>query len=220
MIYLYLRGRIGNQLFEYAFAKRVSEENNDPDIVIDDAYVIKSNYENSIQYYSLPNVRYVHTHARWALPRLIGKTSMYALWRIVRKFYDYNGRYRIEERLQPFFNKHGLIMIENGYMDFKIPKRKTIFIDGYYQSEKFFKPVEGLVRKEYVNADWEQVKTYPGIEKIRNRNSVCISIKVQHNVGNKMYDVCNDGYWKEAIQYIYDTVENPLFLSAATMWNM
>ena len=52
---------------------------------------------------------------------------------------------------------------------------------------------------------------YPDIVKIRNRNSVCISIKVQHNVGNSIYDVCNDGYWQKAINYICQNVEDPLF---------
>ena len=52
---------------------------------------------------------------------------------------------------------------------------------------------------------------YPGLHKLRERNSVCISVKVEHNVGSSMYDVCSMKYWEEAIQYIIKNVDNPLF---------
>lgn len=36
-------------------------------------------------------------------------------------------------------------------------------------------------------------------------------MKVEHNVGSSMYDVCSMEYWESAIEYITRTVENPLF---------
>ena len=56
-----------------------------------------------------------------------------------------------------------------------------------------------------------QLESYPGLETLRARNSVCISVKVEHNVGSSMYSVCTEDYWKKAIQYIIDNVEDPLF---------
>lgn len=211
MIYVYLRGRIGNQLFIYAFARRMSEELGDKEIIIDDTYVIKSNYENSLQYYNLPNVKYVHSHIRWLNPKLIRATSIYALYRILRRKYSYNERYNIEKKWQKFFNKNGLVLCENGYLEFDVKRKKNIFIDGYYQSEKYFNDIKDEIRETYSLLDNYDVNNYPGINLINNMESVCISIKVQHNVGNSMYDVCNNGYWQKAINYICYNVKNPLF---------
>lgn len=211
MIYVYLRGRIGNQLFIYSFAKAVSKKKGDNDIVIDDTYVRKSGYVNSLLSYNLPNVRYVHNHLGWLSPKLIGFTPIYCLYRIFRRKYSYNQRYELEKKWQPFFNRHGGILCENGYMDYDIEGKKNIFIDGYYQSEKYFVNVAAEVKQELSLKDNPILETYPEIQRIKSRNTVCVSIKVQHNVGSSMYDVCNDGYWKNAIKYICDNVENPLF---------
>lgn len=65
--------------------------------------------------------------------------------------------------------------------------------------------------KLFSGRQFSEFFTYPGLEKIQNRNSVCISVKVEHNVGSSMYDVCSMEYWESAIEYITRTVENPLF---------
>lgn len=61
-----------------------------------------------------------------------------------------------------------------------------------------------------------QLASYPNIDLLRNRNSV----KVEHNVGSSMYDVCTMQYWKEAIKYVTGQVEDPLFLSVLIMFLM
>ena len=64
--------------------------------------------------------------------------------------------------------------------------------------EKFTYRLPVLREKEYV-------------QQLENRNSVCISIKVEHNADNPLFDVCGKDYYAQAIQYIIDNVENPLF---------
>ena len=49
------------------------------------------------------------------------------------------------------------------------------------------------------------------MEQLKNRNSVCISIKVEHNADTPMYNVCTREYWENGIQYMIERVENPLF---------
>ena len=84
-IYVILKGRIGNQLFIYSFArdlqKKLGEENQ---IIIDDSEVLAMNWENSLVHYDLPNVRYVHDGSvrkskawllRWILLRIALKLT-------------------------------------------------------------------------------------------------------------------------------------------------
>lgn len=211
MIYLRLDGRIGNQLFMYAFARSVSEEIGDKEILIDDAEVLKRNYLNSLPFYNLKNVRYVHNHKMLFTPHYIKQNLIFTLYRIARKKLSFNSRFALEKKCQPFFNRNSAILCENGYIKNNVKGKKYIFIDGYYQSDKYFRNISEEIRQLYSLNDSEELKKYPGLEQIQTRNSICISIKVQHNVGSSIYDVCNDGYWQKAIEHICDNVEDPLF---------
>ena len=211
VIYLRMDGRIGNQLFMYAFAKSVSKKRQNELIVIDDYEAIKRNYKNSLIDYNLKNVKYVHDHKMLYKFGFIKQNIIFFLYRVLRKKMNFNSRFKMEKKFQNFFNLNGLILCENGYLDYNVPKTKNIFINGYFQSSNYFRDVRDEVLNDF-NLNFEQLKVfYPNIEKICKRNTVCISIKVQHNVGNSMYDVCNDGYWQEAIKFICDSVDNPLF---------
>lgn len=219
MIYLRMDGRIGNQLFMYAFAKSVSKRRNNEEIVIDDKEAIKRNYRNSLMDYDLNNVKYVHDHKTLYTADFIKQNLIFFIYRVIRKPMSFNKRFSFEKKFQKFFNRNGLILCENGYLDYDVPSTKNVFINGYYQSARYFDDVKDEIIKEFSLPNQNLEDLFPDIEKIKNRNSVCISIKVQHNVGNSMYDVCNDGYWQKAIDYICHTVDDPLFLFVLIMLN-
>lgn len=216
MIYLLIRGRIGNQLFQYAYARRIQSEyekqGRECKIIIDDMGNIPMNYTNSLINYDLNNVEFVNNHNK--LYREISLYPAYAINKIteyIEKNKSGSEQQNFECRYQKLFNSFGLIRCTNDYIEI-IPKyRKNILMDGYFQSEKFFEPVKDEIINTFSLTDKIGGLPYPNIGKIINRNTVCLSIKVQHNVGNKMYDVCNDGYYSKAIQYIIDRVDNPLF---------
>ena len=124
---------------------------------------------------------------------------------------NYAMRYEIEKRTQSFNNRHGLIYCENGFLPFSLNTKKNVFVCGYFQSEKYFPSVGTEIKQLYSLSSIINEINYPGIKQILERNSVCISIKVEHNVGSSIYDVCSKSYWEQAILYIVQNVKNPLF---------
>lgn len=211
-IYVLLQGRIGNQLFIYAFAKAIAlQYNEEVDIIIDDSEVLNCNWENSLEFYNLKNVTYIHKNE---LNKQKGFKKQYylrKLFRIISKNKSYNDKFYIEKKYQSFLNKNGLIMCENGYLNTKINTAKNQYIEGFFQSEKYFEKIREIILKDLNPSQFIEVESYPNIDKIRTRNTVCTSIKVEHNIGSELYDVCTKEYWKKAIKYIEDHVENPLF---------
>ena len=211
-IYLPLQGRIGNQLFQYALARKLQlEMPNYPTIVMDDSDIIRCKWENSLKYYDLPNTEYIHES-------IINKKFAFSEQYFIRKIYrvltrskDYIRKYKIEKRLNPFFNKNGLFFCENGYIEPHLNIGRPIYIEGYFQSPKYFEDIKEDIQNLLDGSQFPEFNNYPGISKIRERNSVCISVKVEHNIGSSMYDVCSMKYWQEAIQYIINTIDNPLF---------
>ena len=211
-IYLPLQGRIGNQLFQYAFARAIQlKMPKNTKIIMDDSDIVRCKWENSLVYYDLPNVEYIHDS-------IIEKEYIYSTQYFLRKVYrlftrnkNFIKKYETEKKLNKFFNKKGMFFCENGYIESHLNYNKPIYIEGYFQSQKYFSDIKLDLINLFDGKQFEGYEEYPGIQTLRNRNSVCISVKVEHNVGSSMYDVCTMGYWKKAIEYIIDTVENPLF---------
>lgn len=210
-IYLILSGRIGNQLFMYSFARAMQKKLGvETEIVIDDADVLHMNWENSLVRYKLQNVRYVHDRKersakkwffRWLLLRVALKiTSFHS---------NFKSKFRREKLLRPFLNFFGIMLCENGYMDFHLGKKRKYLLYGYFQSKKYFKNANIELRNIFSLKN--ELDSYPNIDLLRNSNSVCISVKVEHNIGSSLYAVCGKEYWKEAIDYIISKVPNPLF---------
>ena len=57
-IYLPLQGRIGNQLFQYAFARSIQKKMGvGAVLVMDDSEILRCGWENSLPYYNLPDIK-------------------------------------------------------------------------------------------------------------------------------------------------------------------
>ena len=165
---------------------------------------LNENLNEVIRYsneFTLSLIHIFHDHKIFYKPGFIKQNIIFFIYRVLRKALNFNQRFLLEKKYQKFFNSNGLILCENGYLDYTIPTTKNIFINGYFQSDKYFQNVKDEIINAFTIDNATMENYYPDIVKIRNRNSVCISIKVQHNVGNSIYDVCNDGYWQKAINY-------------------
>lgn len=211
-IYIPLQGRIGNQLFQYAYARMIQiEKGINTKIVIDDSDVLRCGWENSLIYYNLPNVEFIHVSIAKKKYFFTIQSLIRNVYKVLIKKMDYKTKYSFEKKVQAFLNKQGIVLCENGYIEADLDLNKPNYLEGYFQSEKYFNKYGKDIRDILSKCFTEQVACYPNIEKIRNRNTVCISVKVEHNVGSSMYSVCGLDYWKRAIAYITANVENPLF---------
>lgn len=208
MIYLPLKGRIGNQLFQYAFARYLQLKSfKNHMIVIDDSDVLKVNWVNSLEYYNLPNVCYTHNRFKLGFVKRI----ILFIYNILTYNKDYLFKYHIEVAIQKVINFFGVYICENGYIKENINfNNSMIYIDGYFQSEKFFIEIKDDIIKQFSIDNYSEIDA-SYINKFLNNNVVCISIKVEHNIGSDLYDVCSISYWKKAIELITQKVENPVF---------
>lgn len=211
-IYLPLQGRIGNQLFQYAFARKIQlSMPKGTVIVMDDSDILRCKWENSLMSYKLPDVEYIHESI---LQDGFNPSKQYILrkiYRLITKRKNYMDKFEMEKKINNFFNNNGMLLCENGYIEPNFNTNYPIYIEGYFQSQKYFDDIKDDLLKMFDGKQFLGYENYPGLAKLRNRNSVCISVKVEHNVGSSMYDVCSMEYWKQAIDYITRTIDNPLF---------
>lgn len=217
MIYLKFSGRIGNQIFMYAAARMIQElKGKDEEIIIEDIENVahddpNNQYDNSLLCYSLHNTRVVHDKTVWNSEVSFVSRIAWDLFAIIEGKMAIELRHWFEITMQPIFQVFGFFKFENGYIPYPKKFKKNTIVWGYFQSERFFEPIKKEIIDTFSLKNDIRLQEYNNVKEICERNTVCISIKVQHNVGNPMYDVCGNLYYQKAIEKICEFVENPLF---------
>lgn len=212
IVYLFLRGRIGNQMFQYAFARTIQKKyGKEVKLVINESSVLEDNWVNSLKKYPLPAVKYVDDSKYCDSPEL--RISYKILKQYYRFVFHRSGKVQhlLEKIFQPIMNKFGVIAIRSGYVPYKLNTKRSVILDGYFQCEKFFEENKEEISSLFdLSAELDEIG-YPFIDMIRSRNTICISIKVEHNADNPKFNVCHEDYYIRAIEKISKEVSDPLF---------
>lgn len=211
MIAVSLVGRIGNQLFIYAAAEAIRQKRGrNEKIVFYDQAILDKGWKDSLVDYDLENVEYVHSNKERPLISKIQSFIQSRFFRLVGAKNNVQKRSWYEHKMQSVFNTFGIVVCSNGYIPYKTPSTQCVLMKGYFQSEKFFSEIAPYIRNKYTyRIPILREKDY--VQQLEKRNSVCISIKVEHNAGDILFDVCGKEYYTQAITYITKKVENPLF---------
>ena len=211
MIAVELIGRIGNQLFIYAAAEAIRQKRGrNEKIVFYDESILKEGWKNSLLDYELENVEYVHDKRKRPLITKMQSFVVSRMFKLLRhKKYSEIGR--IEKREQPFLRRLGIMTSRyEGDPYAKVPTTRNVWMTGYFQSIRYFEDIAPLIH-DTLTYRLPILREKEYVHQLEKRNSVCISIKVEHNADNPIFDVCDKGYYEKAISYIIEKVENPLF---------
>lgn len=198
----YVCGGIGNQLFIYAAARRMSIINN-IELIIDD----KSGFERDFEYQRYYQLDHFNITCRKAT-----RSERLLPFRRVR-------RYLLKSRFTYFFIKNQKIIVQNGvdfdpnFLNFK-PNGIT-YIEGYWQSENYFKDCEEQIRNELsIKPPIDNINLFFS-NKITVTNSVAIHVRFfdTSQVDSEINNVTQSTkeYYTNAIKLIQTKVINPHF---------
>lgn len=191
-------GGLGNQMFQYAFYRALKEKNTDT-VGLD---------LTPFQWYNL--------HNGYELDRLFGINE----GSVEQKYID-----SMRDEKKDIINKVRRKLLgrkKSHYRETKIAfneevfKLRNTFFDGYWQSEKYFKEIENIIREEFTFKIPLDEKNFALVEEIKNCNSVSLHVRrgdyITNKEVNKLYgNVCTLDYYRKAIEYINSRVENPKF---------
>jgi len=203
MIIVKLIGGLGNQMFQYAMGRAVAYQRND---------ILKLDISEFSHYhlrrYSLHHFQIQESFAtRDEVQKLQNFSIKIGFWKIPLS--QYLGLFI------PYYKKSYFIERTFRYDPnvFKAPK--DVIFSGYWQSEKYFKSIEDIIRKDF------KLKSEPDecnlniMELINKTNSVCIHVRRGDYIKNAetfdYYGLCSLEYYSKAIQHIIDNVDEPVF---------
>ena len=205
-----MEGRLGNQLFQYAIARKLSIEF-DQDIGIDFSMIEKTTedlsggWEDSLKYFNVTSYKRINWKDYLSLTQKIVLLIYISFW---KKKVDREKQHKFEIKYNPLLNKFNINWFSLGYNNIMIKnnQNKNIILRGYYESEKYFNDIKKKLMEEFTPKAPLLEKNKALYEKIVNSNSVCISIRrgdvvEKKELASKMY-ICNKLYFNKALNYL------------------
>jgi len=206
-IYLYLCGGIGNQLFQYAFARNLSIKNN-AELVLDitTGFITDFRWRNKflLDKFNIKNFLSKNIVFTFLLFRIY---KFFLIKKIYNIFFD---KIIIDETATNQFKKK----ILNYSFD------KDLYLLGFFQSEKYFKENKNVILKE-IALSKPRNKIFTDIKnKMKNSNSVAIGCRFYENlpekIVNKMGGVASNVFYESSIKKITQSTANPVFFLFST----
>lgn len=203
-----LNGRLGNQMFQYAFARSLAIDL-DADVCLYESFLRKSRVENRLDCFNLPigvsssvewNSNILHRIGFFIYNQLTKTKSTIEINSIERKY----------RRLFAFF---GLVFVHNDFIKVKTTwfYNNPICCIGYFQSEHFFEKHKKELKREY---NFNQVivsRCNEIAEKIKKSQSICLHIRLGDYLKFVNFQVISLNYYYRAIDLMKQKVPNAKF---------
>lgn len=198
MIIVKLQGGLGNQMFQYAFACILAKRNNDT-VLLDNSFF---NYKDKKLGFTPREFEleiFNNDYKKATQKEIISFDKLSVLNRFKKKCgLNYPIKY-IEE-----YSKY------NPYL---LTINQDVYLQGYFQSYKYFVGYEDLVKKLFsFNANKLSNSNKQIIKRIKETNSISIHIRrgdyVEDKATNAYHGICSLEYYLEAIKLLESRYEN------------
>lgn len=196
MIIVKLKGGLGNQMFQYAFGRFLSIKNKD--ITKFDTIGLEKNSQETYRKYSLG-------------------------------VFKISGSLASEDEIKKIKYPFGILSKGFRFVNAKVfrnfnisfnPKllnlKNDIYLDGYFQSEEYFKTIRNILLDELVlNSELSPSALKFNEQIINSKNSVSLHVRRGDYVAdrkiNSIHGTCNLDYYNNAISLITEKIESPTF---------
>ena len=215
MIVVRIKGGLGNQMFQYAMARKLQLQLGIDQIGLDITSVNADRLRNfGLNNFCLYDNTIVLENGG---KKTISKIQKDFARRMVS--YCIAGRpeqvaAKREKRLEKLFGLLGIVQkdhYEDNACTFGLKMHKNIYVNGWFQDAKVAESIRDALLRDFIG-----VKEAPEHIKITEQNmketeSVCVHIRRGDYVNHPRFGVCTEEYYYSAMRKIAEIVENPVF---------
>lgn len=194
---------MGNQMFEYAFARALS---------------LRSGMELYLDPCALDPKR----HTRFSLGSFCVRAPFVDAARkaaVAAPRFEFRRRLykalKIPYRLPPTHLREKSFAFDPSFLSVK----NSCYVEGLWQSEKYFADFAGEIRADFAFRDAERLSRHPLSDAVENSNSVAVHVRRGDYVSKPKYrrilHVCRRRYYEGAMRHVSERVENARFFVAS-----
>jgi hypothetical protein len=198
VIVVALKGGLGNQLFQYAIARRLAEDTGQPFKLDLTAYQYDSGRRYALGPFSVRGEIASEADIRRVKPLVkdAGRHSPSILWNYLR----YSKTW-VQERT-PYTYDPSIVR-----------PRRDVYLDGYWANEGYFASIEPIVRREFtVRAEPDRANAAMARE-IASVTSVCVHVRrgdyASDPATQKFHGLAPVRYYERAVERLTKTVRDP-----------
>lgn len=184
-----VRGGIGNQLFIYAAARRLSFRNN-CELILD----LDTGFYRDLVYKRKSQLHHFNINLNNVAEKQ-STTPLARIWRFIRRL--------INSKL-PLSMRSYITQVGDDYDSrfHYLKVSRNLYLEGYWQSEKYFKDIEYLIRNDLTLTPPIDKKNMELIESIRNSTSISLHVRFFYD---NLQDTMNNYYGKaiEKVNSLY-----------------
>ena len=202
MIVVKIFGGLGNQLFQYAFGRRLALEKN-TELYFDTSIYNKpldSSFTNRDFELSIFNI-----NGKIADDAILSQFSQSKFNKLINEFIVRSPFIKSANYLrEPYFQ----------FYDKAINVGKQVYLNGYWQSEKYFSSIRNQLLSELNPVSGLSTESQSILEDIKLHNSVSVHIRrgdYINSTNQSIYHVCSLEYYRKAVDCICSKVAEPKF---------
>lgn len=202
MIYINLKGGLGNQMFEYATARCIQERCNDEIVFVTKSLNQNEHDSFALSHFDIKECQQINNKSNILFKALCALNVFYFSKRK-------NGQEKFNSLIKKI-SKFGIYITiyDNPDYDFNT-KNKTL--EGYFQNKKYFDQIRNILLEEFQVKDPVMEVNKKIYNDIMRTNSVCLHIRRGDYVNNSTHEVCDLNYYKKAIELMNKKIENARF---------
>lgn len=197
MIIVKLMGGMGNQMFQYAFGQYLATRHNTA-LKLDNTYLLDRSPKENFTYRDY-DLDLFNIEASFATQQEIDKLTKRIGFsigdKVLNKIWGVKSSYIIE----PYF----------GFSPKCFNAPDNSFLEGYWQSEKYFEPIKDKIRQQFTFKEQMSAAAKEMLSTINNSNAVAVNVRRGDFVTNPFHGTCSPEYYKQGESILRAKVENP-----------
>lgn len=225
MIYLLVRGRLGNQLFQYSATKSIQKKfypEEEIALVLTDLKKLgteEEGFKNALIDYKIDDLKIsekININIWQKVLLFFVRCMRYGFFTF---FFPQNVEkraYCFEKKIQPFLNYFGVYFMIQGYVELKPSRFKNKIVIGNFESAKYFNNIRDELLIEFQPKKKRLQENEELYKVIEESQSVCITIRrgdfVENPEFKKIHYICTPDYFDRAIEIVQQKVMNPTFI--------
>ena len=224
-IFVDMNGRLGNQLFQYAFARKLSIRNN-YDLVFDFKNVLNKGIElkctdsfvDSLRFFNVVSYNRVF-ESGFEIKKhgTFRQKTLLKFYYFFRKIYLHFNLNKSLQKYQYRMQKHGIYKEDEFKIAFFDKYKGDIFVKGYFENPLYFEDIRDVLLREFTPIAPRLEKNKNLYDLIENNESVCVSFRVWNEIANNkaLFDdrnVCSVDYYMSAIKKMKEVHSNAVFI--------